>query len=133
MPVTFRWGLTLPLWAVVFCAVALSAPERARPLLMTFVGIGVIASTMPTILRRFGPVRTGVEVFAAADDGLLPGEVVITAGRRTRTLDAAIDARTMTAEDASDLVRMDDDGGWQMARQSALADGPVPRKNQRLL
>ena len=36
----------------------------------------------------------------------------MTAGRRTRTLDAAIHARTMTSDDASDLDRMDDDGGW---------------------
>jgi hypothetical protein len=116
MPVPFRCGVTLPLWAVASCAAALSAPQRVRPFLVTFVALGVIASTMPPILRRFGRLRKGA---------------VVTAGGRSGSLHAA--TRPLTGDDALDLVRMDDDGGWQMARQSALARGPVARKNQRLL
>jgi len=103
MPVPCRCGVTLPLWAVASCAAALSAPQRVRPFLVTFVALGVIASTMRPILRRFGRLRRGA---------------VVTAGGGSGGLDGA--TRTMTADDAADLVRMDDDNGWQMARQGKL-------------
>lgn len=37
-------------------------------------------------------------------------------------MEDAIDVGTLKVDDA-DLVRMDDDGGWQMALQPALTDG----------
>jgi hypothetical protein len=41
---------------------------------------------------------------------------LVTAGIRTRTLDELIDApaKVEAAADTLDLIRMDDDGGWQM-------------------
>lgn len=98
MPIAFRCGLAVPLWAVAFLAVALGAPLRARPLLMTLLAIGVIASTIPAVLRRFGPSRRRVEVLPAL----------------TEPSRAAVTGRAVTI-DAADLVRMDDDGGWHAA------------------
>jgi hypothetical protein len=132
MPVVaFRCEHALPLWAVAAGAVAIGAPHRARPLLMTLLAVGAIASTLPAIVRRFGPARRRVEVLPACDDLSPAAGLVITAGTRTRTFDQAMTARMMKRDDTADLVRMDDDGGgWHEAPQPTLADGPVPR-NQR--
>jgi hypothetical protein len=112
MPVVaLRWGQAIPLWAVALCAVALSTSQRVMPFLITLLAIGVIAAMMPAIARRFGSFRRSAP---ALDDVLPPAEIIIAAGTRTRTLDAAIDPRTTHADDMADLVRMDDDGGWQM-------------------
>jgi hypothetical protein len=131
MPVlAFRCGHALPLWAIASCAVAISAPRGARPFLATLLAVGAIASTLPAIVRRFGPARRGVEVLPAWDDVSPPAGIGITARTRTRTFHEAKAARVMKRDDMADLVRMDDDGGWQGAPQPALADGPVPRNRR---
>jgi hypothetical protein len=91
MLVAFRCGVALPLWAVAFGAVAFGAPQRVLPLLLTLLALGAIASTMPAIARRFGPSGRAVEVLPALRDVPPP-----------------------PTNDTLDLVRMDDDGGWQM-------------------
>jgi hypothetical protein len=70
MPIVLRRELAIPLWGVAFCAVAFSDPQRVMPFLMALLGIGVIASTIPAIVRRFGPSRRAVEVLLSLDDKL---------------------------------------------------------------
>lgn len=97
------------------------------PSLIALLGIAVVACTMPAIVRWLRPSRPLVEVLPAVHQDPAPAGIIMTVGTRTRTLDEAIDARTLKADDAADLVRMDDDGGWQ----PALTEGPH-RQNQRL-
>jgi hypothetical protein len=132
MALVFHRGVTIPVWAAAFCAVALSAPRRVMPSLMALAGISVIASVMPAIVRWVRPSRPRLDVLPAVDqDPAARAGIVMTAGARSRTLDNAIAARTVKADDAEDLVRMDDDGGSQMARQPALTAGPARRRDQR--
>jgi hypothetical protein len=46
MALVFHRGLALPLWAVVFFTVALTASPPATPLLMVVFGIAVITFTV---------------------------------------------------------------------------------------
>jgi hypothetical protein len=65
-----RRELAIPLWGVAFCAVAFSEPQRVIPLLMALLGVGVITSTIPAIVRRFRASRRAVEVLLSLDDKL---------------------------------------------------------------
>ena len=116
--------LAIPLWAIAFFAVALAAPPPATRLLMSPTTLFVVAlagmaalvlampGTVPWLrtsrsLARVTPSRHRDEASAgSATDG----------GICVRTPD---EPNRQTAEDALDLVRMDDDGGWQMARPPA--------------
>jgi hypothetical protein len=90
MAIVIRRGLVIPVWAAALCAAALSAPLRLVPWIGAFLGIAVIASMLPAVLRLLRH-------------------------------DEAIDWHTLNSEDAADLVRMDDDGGWQMAGHAPRA------------
>lgn len=120
MPITLRRGLRIPLWAGAFCAVAGSEPYRLMPFLMTLVGIAAVGSTMPAIIRRFPLSRRHVEVFPSLDETPPPPPVLIMTGDvYIRTVDEVKCAGTVKADDAADLMRMDDDGGWHLAQQAA--------------
>jgi hypothetical protein len=66
MAFVFHRGLAIPLWAVAFVAVALTAPPRPIPLITILLGIAVIAFTLmaavvlipgarePGVLTTFG-------------------------------------------------------------------------------
>ena len=90
MAIVFHRGLAIPLWVVVFCAVALAAPPRVMPSVVALLALAVIASTMTAMIRWRSMSRPLVHAFPAAGP------------RSTRQEEA----------DAIDLVRMDDDG-WQ--------------------
>jgi hypothetical protein len=113
MLIGFHRGLAIPLWAVAFGFVALSAPPRLTPTLIALLGIAAIGATMPAIVRRLRTSHPQVEVLPAVDQDSAPAGIMIAAGMRTRTLGEVIGARTAKTDDAADLVRMDDDGGWQ--------------------
>jgi hypothetical protein len=116
MAFVFHRGLTVPLWAVAVCAVALSAPALVMPPVVALLGIAVFASAMPAIARWLRPSHQVVDVLQAADEHAAPRcELFMTTGTRTRTCEEATDARTRAVADAVDLARMDDDGGWLMA------------------
>jgi hypothetical protein len=101
MAFVFHRGLGLPLWAIVFFTVALTAPPPATPFLMP-----------PTMLFVIGAVGIGAIVFSAR--GAIPW--LRTSRALVRTLD---EPNRSEADDALDLGRMDDDGGWQMPRPPA--------------
>jgi hypothetical protein len=111
----FHRGLTVPLWAVAFGAVALTAPPRFMPSFTALIGIAVVASTMMAMIRWWRASRPMlVAVVPAARSNMAQHcGIVMTAGTRARTLEQAIHPRMQEPNDAIDLVRMDDDGGWQ--------------------
>jgi hypothetical protein len=100
MGLVFHRRLAIPLWAIAFFTVALTAPTPATLFLMPpatlFVvavfGIAAVIFTMPGVVPRLRPSRSATCV---------------------RTLD---EPNERTADDALDLVRTDDDGAWQRAR-----------------
>ena len=120
MAFVFQRRLAIPLWAAAFFAVALTAPPTATLFLMppttvlaiAAVGIGAIVFLMP------GPIpwlRTARALVRALPSGHRD-QASAAAGAGVRTL---AEPNRSTADDALDLARMDDDGGWQMARPPA--------------
>jgi hypothetical protein len=107
--------LAIPLWALAFFTVALTAPPPARLSLITVLGIAVIAFTMRGLIPWLRASRSIVQTHS---DGTHTRSTPTTmvADACVRALD---EPHGNTAEDALDLVRMDDDGGWQMARPPA--------------
>ena len=123
----FRRRLALPVMAIAFCALALTAPPPTALFLMppntlfaiTVAGMAVVAGIIfanPDAIpwlrksRSLAPVRPSRQ-----RDRSSPG-LTMAAGTSVRTLD---EPNRIAADDALDLVRMDDDGGWKMARPPA--------------
>jgi hypothetical protein len=110
MALVFQRKLAIPLWAVAFFAVALTAPPTATPFIMPPTTVfAILAAGIAAILfLMHGPLpwlRTSRALVR-----------VLPSGNR----DQASTAMTMAAaDDALDLHRMDDDGGWQMSRPRA--------------
>ena len=121
MAIMFHRRLAIPLWAIAFFTVALTARPRATLLLIppttlfaiALAGMAVLVFAMP---RAFPWLRTSrslarVKPFIHRNEASAGGAV--DGGICVRTAD---EPNRHTAADALDLVRMDDDGGWQMAR-----------------
>ena len=115
MAFAFHHRLTIPLWAMAFFAVALAAPPPATPFLLAVFGV-VIALTIAGLVPRLRTSWSAVHVVSRRQHDKSSAAISIDRGRCVRTLD---EANMNTAQDALDLVRMDDDGGWQMARPPA--------------
>jgi uncharacterized protein (DUF58 family) len=117
MALMFHRRLAIPLWGLAFCAIALAAPAPATLLLMapsTRFALAVVGITVMlfTIARAIPGLRTSRSVARVYSKEKTRAAVTVAAGTRVWTLHEP-DRRT--AEDALELVRMDDDGGWQMA------------------
>ncbi len=102
MALVFHRRLAVPLWALAFFAVALTVPPPATLSLIAAVAIAV---TTRGLVHALSPRR---HQGSAA--------ISIAAGTCVRTLD---EPNRDIDQDALDLVRMDDDGGWQMARPTS--------------
>ena len=107
MALVFRRRLTIPLWVTAFLAVAVTTPQPPMLFLLlpaTLFAIAVagilIVFTMPGAIPWLRTSRSLVRVLSS----------------RHRALD---EPNRGTADDAMDCARMDDDGGWQMARPPA--------------
>jgi hypothetical protein len=124
MMTVFHRELGIPLWFLALGAVALNVSTRATSLVITLVTIAPIAFTMLPMVKRGASVSPPTAALPTADREPPHAGVTIAAGTATRTLDDALDARTVTADDAIDLVRMDDDGGRQMASTAGAAESP---------
>ncbi len=120
----FHRRLAIPLWAMMFFTVALAAPPPATLLLMSsttlfaiaVVGIAVLAVTMPGCVSGWRPSRSPARVKPSTSRDQAYAGSAMAAGIAMRTLE---EPNESTADDAIDLVRMDDDGGWQLARPPA--------------
>jgi hypothetical protein len=60
MALVFHRGLVLPLWAMVFLTVALTAPPPATPFLIAVLGIGVIAFMAGQLVLQLRQARSVV-------------------------------------------------------------------------
>ena len=120
----------IPLWAVAFCTIALTAPPPATlfqlPPAAQFpiaaVGIAAIVFSMRGGIpwfRAMGWLRTSRAIAPVRPSGYRDSAraaIVVAAGTCVRTLDQP---NRIERDDALDLIRMDDDGGWQMPRPPA--------------
>jgi hypothetical protein len=125
MAFVFHRRLAIPLWAIAFFAVALTAPPPAALSLIVLVGIGVITFTISGLIP-FPSLRASSSVVQVLSTGTRPrrsAATILSTGACVRTLD---EPDRSTADDALDLVRMADDGGWQMAQPPA-SGRQVPR------
>jgi hypothetical protein len=116
MAFVFHRRLAIPLWAMAFFAVALAAPPPFTPFLIAVLGVAVIAFTIAGLVPWLRTSRSVIHVVSHRQRDKRSAAISINRGTCVRTLD---EANMNTAEDALDLVRMDDDGGWQMARPPA--------------
>lgn len=117
-------SLAIPLSAIALFALALTAPAGATLLLMpaptAFVvaALGITAITFWTsrAIPSLRPSRSVARVPPSGHRYQGSEGIVIAGGICARTLEAP---NRSAADAALDLVRMDDDGGWQMARPPA--------------
>jgi hypothetical protein len=124
MAFIFHRRLAIPLWAVAFFTVALTAPPTTTLFLMppttvfaiVALGIAAIVFLVPGPIPWLRTSRALVRVLPSRHRDQASRAITMAEGTGMRTLDAP---NRSTADDALDLVRMDDDGGWQMTRPSA--------------
>ena len=124
MAFVFQRRLAIPLWAAAFFAGALTAPSTTTLFLMppttvfaiVALGIAAIVFLVPGPIPWLRTSRAFVRVLPSRDRNQASAAITTAAGTGVRTLD---EPNRSTADDALDLVRMDDDGGWQMTRPSA--------------
>ena len=62
MALVFHRGLALPLWAMVFFAVALTASPPVTPFLIAVLGIAVILFALRGLVPQLRPARSVVHV-----------------------------------------------------------------------
>jgi hypothetical protein len=118
-----QW-VAIPLSAIALFAIALMAPAGATVLLIpattVFVvaALGITAMTFWTsgAIPSLRPSRSLARVPPSGHRDQASEGIVIAGGICARTLE---ESNRSAADDALDLVRMDDDGGWQMARPPA--------------
>ena len=133
MAIVFQRGVALPVAMGIVGAAALSAvPTGLMPSATMVVAIAAMTLTIEAAVRwrrAAGPRvdgrpsvgrRSSAPHRRAGDPGCT--EITIMSGAREQTLDEAI-AGVQGADDAADLLRMDDDGGWRKPLQPMHTDG----------
>lgn len=124
MAFLFHRRLAIPLWLVALFTVALTAPPTATlsliPPMTLFaiagIGIAAIVVLVPAPIAWLRTSRAGA--LAVARGSRDPVSVVVSAGTGVRK---RYEPNATGAADVLDLLRMDDDGGWQMPRPPARA------------
>jgi xanthosine utilization system XapX-like protein len=117
MALVFHRGLAIPLWGTALCALALSPPSRPLPAVTALLGIAMAGSMMIAMSRLFGmrrPVTAGCSVAGSVG--------IVTGGMWVGNLQRPSPSPREETDDALDLVRMDDDGGWRVPLE------PSPRR-----
>ena len=124
MALVFARRLAIPLWAIAFFTVVLTAPPPATLVLMSHATLSVIAVvgtvlivfTVPSAIPWLRRSRSLVPVRPSRHRDRTNAALEMAAGAGVRTLD---EPNRRTADDALDSARMDDDGGWQKVRPPA--------------
>ena len=112
MASVFHRRLAIPLWAIAFFAVALTAPPTATLFMMpattvlaiAAAGIAAIIFLMPGPILWLRTPRARVRVAPSRHRDHVGAAITVATGTVVRTLDERPDY-------ALDLARMDDDGG----------------------
>jgi len=123
MALMFHRRLAIPLWAIAFFAVALAAPPPATRLLMSpftlfvvaLAGMAALVFASPGMVPWLRTSRSLARVTPSRHRGGASAGSAMDGGICAQTPDEA----NWQTEDALDLVRLDDDGGWQMAQPPA--------------
>jgi hypothetical protein len=126
MAFVFQRRLAIPLWAIAFFAVALTAPPPMTLFLMppttlfviAAVGLAAIVFSMSGAMPWLRTSRALARVRPSGHRDHASAAITVAPGSCVRTIEASEPNRN-EADDALDLVRMDDDGGWQMTRPPA--------------
>ena len=125
MALVFERRLAIP-WAAAFFAVVLTAPPTATPFLppttalaIAAIGIAAIVFLMPGPMPWLRTARALGRVLPSGHGDEASAAITMAAGAGVRTLGQP---NRSAADDALDLARMDDDGGWHMARPPAFAN-----------
>ena len=124
MAFVFKRRLALPLWAIAFFTVALTAQPTPTLFLMppitvfaiAAVGVAAILFLMPGSLPWLRTSRAPVRVLPSIGRDQANAAITMTAGTGVRRLD---EPNRSAANDALDLHRMDDDGGWLISQPPA--------------
>jgi hypothetical protein len=124
MAFVFHRRLVIPLCAIAFFAVSVTAPPHATLfrippttlLVVAVLGIAAIAFLMPGAGPRLHTSRAFVRVRPSGHQAYARAALTVAAGTGVRT---AAEPNESTADDVLDLHRMDDDGGREIARPPA--------------
>ena len=122
MALVFARRLVILLWAIAVFMVALTAPPPATLFPMPPTTLFVIAVVGVALIVFTGAIpwlrasRSLVPVLRSRHRDKTNAAIAMAAGAGVGRLD---EPHRRTADDALDSARMDDDGGWQMARPSA--------------
>src|SRR5690349_17503985 len=116
--------LAIPLWVVAFFTVAFTTPPTATLILMppatifaiAGVGLAAIIFLVPGAFTRLRGSRSLVRVVSSEYPKPATTRIGVAASIGVRKL---YESNAIEADDALDLIRMDDDGGWQMPRSRA--------------
>lgn len=130
MALMFERRLAIPLWAIAVVTVALTAPPTATLFLMSpttvfaiaAVGVAVIVFLMPGAIPWLRTARAPVRIRPSGQRDQPRGAITPAARIGVRTPE---EPNRSTDDDVLDLVRMDDDGGWQMKRPLVIAVGLI--------
>jgi hypothetical protein len=126
----FHRRLAMPLWAMALFIVALAAQSPAGLLMMpsttlfvlALVGTAVLVVTAPRAFPLWRLACSGARVNPSAYRDRAIAQSVAVAKTSVRMLD---EPHESTADDALDLLRMDDDGGGQVATARLTTPAPA--------
>ena len=124
MALVFQRRPAIPVWVMAFFTVALTAQPTATLFLVppttvfaiAALGLAAIVFLMPEPIPWLRTSRAIGRVVPSGYRDPASAPILVTAGTGVRKLH---EANATEADDALDLVRMDDDGGWQMTRYPA--------------
>jgi hypothetical protein len=125
MAFVFRRRLALPLWGIVFLTIALTPSPPGSRILMVAVGIAVIAFVLRGLSRQWRPSPLVVPAVSTRQRHRTTAALSMDGGTSVRTLD---ELNTKPADEALDLVRVDEDGSWQMPRPRLVVPLPTDRR-----
>jgi hypothetical protein len=118
MALVFQRRLAIPLWAIALLTLALTTPPSGTLFLMppttvfaiAAIGVAAIVLLRPGAIPWLRTSRALVRVLPSGHRDQPSAAITLAAATRVCTLDES----NRSTADALDLVRMDDDGGWQM-------------------